>query len=220
MLHRLVGKWGGPKPNELNAPSTPQALLVYGSHIFLMRSHKLSMLLIRRTEFHSHVFLLTLWFSLCTMAIGRDERVVFVMFAGLHALVQSLDDASLRTGRGMSLLLSRLGFAMMGFAIFLTFTVLFLLGTVPNQSYVRVEFRPDLLVNGTIDPDAAHVWDLTQSVADVSLALTAAYLFTGLSVFASHSAASSSSVESEERLGAFASIRTPVVPVFERGGAT
>jgi hypothetical protein len=194
------------------APKTnpKQAIFLYGTRAFLMRSRKLTELLIHRVEFHAQLALIGLWFALCTMAIGRDERFVFVLFTAFHAVVQSLDDASLREP-GVSLFLSRLGFALVGFIMYMTIAVLFLLGTVPHQSYVRVEFRPDLEYNGTIDPDAAHVWDLTQSVADISLVLATVYFFKGFSVL--HARLND---KVGEQLDKFSSINTPVLPLFER----
>jgi hypothetical protein len=89
---------------------------------------------------------------------------------------------------------------------------LFLVGAFPDSATVRVELRPDTVQQrGGSSPDDASVWDLSQTFADLSAALSFTYLFLGFDFYRTKIRAADHKGGVQ---GIFSSITTPVKPVF------
>lgn len=164
-------------------------------------SVKTSALLLRRRALWLHLLFATTWMGITATVIGANARVILVIQAWAGYILAQFDDASV-TPPSRTRVVARVNVTI----TFVVLSISSLIHVIPDANQVLVEFDPRS-TSTTASPDAASVWDLSQTAFDIGVTL-ATYLIM-------------SSVVSLRDLGeghtaaAFSQVHVPIHPSYD-----
>lgn len=142
-----------------------------------------------------------MWMGVTTAMIGANARVIFVVLTWTGYILAQFDDAAV-TPPSRTRIAGRVNFI-------ITMVVLSIFGLIhiiPESNQVLVEFDPGRW-STMVSPDAASVWDLSQTAFDLGITL-AVYLILS-SVVSLHELREGQTAET------FSQVYVPIHPSYD-----